>query len=135
MRTAKFSLSSMKVRLASAGTSRFALVLKNNEMQPIKVKVHGCYPEKINLGLFPNIRVLEAWVDGINKPFFINMYFVGTRYTHKTTYFCDYQVKAVTALLNLARHDALVYVRALGTEIGYNEMCKIHRFESKTQGS
>ena len=133
--SAKFTADSAKHRCQSAGSSRFALSLKNSGVQRVKVRVNGCYPEKINLGLFPNIKVLEARVKGIEQPFHINMYFVGTKYTHSTTFFCNYQVKAVTVLLNIARCNATALLKQHGEEKEYGQMCDLYPFEAQTPGT
>ena len=132
---ANFLFDCVNTRINAANSSRFSVSLKNKGVQKIKIKVNDCYPEKINLGIFPNIKVLEVQVDGITKHFRINLYFVGTKYTHKTTYFCDYQDKAVTSLLNIARSKAISFMHIHESVNKCDQMSNMHLFESKTQGT
>ena len=74
-------------------------------------------------------------MDGTTKHFRISLYFVGTKYTHKTTYFCDYQDKAVTSLLNIARSKAISFMHIHESVNKCDQMSNMHLFESKTQGT
>ena len=145
----KSFVDSCKTRLDNSGSSRFGLCLKNNGYAKVQIDVNGVYPDKIRLDYLPNMKLMECQVNDISPRFYINMYFVGVGKMRPTTYFRNVEVKAVTALLNVARENSIAVLKASlmlhnqGTnnakkraaQVELETFCDMHLFESITGGT
>ena len=112
----------------------------NNHPHPIRIKVAGYNAQRLGLNYIPNIKIMECTIPGISQKCHINLYFIGTKYSSKSSYFTDIAVKAITLLLNTARNSLLreaVELRDNGSldNVDAESLFMMPPFESKTGGN
>ena len=141
----KFDVDNIKQRISSSTSSRFGMVLTpenevDNHVNPIRIKVAVYKANQLGLNYIPNIKIMECQIPGVSQKCHINMYFIGTKYSSKNSYFTDVSVRAITLLLNTARNTLLNFAvdarrRGCFDSIDIESFSMMPSFESKTGGN
>ena len=140
-----FEVDNVKLRTSSSTSSRLGMILTpkrelEDRTTPITMKVAGFHAERVGLNYIPNVKIMESKIMGVSQTCHVNMYFIGTKYSSKNSFFTHKQLRAITLLLNTARSNLINNLSGASgngafDSVDLDALLSMPFFESKTGGT